>query len=272
MAAGHRRVILPEGWRRAHPGLSRRAVLTMLLGGAATLVCPRRAQAFGQAGLFQPRRLVHGPEVDVERESGLSQWSLELIRRTSAPARLDVARVAADDPKLLEEPFVVWFGRDEEVAFTASERRGLESYLRLGGILLVDDAEPVQGGFGRGARREIARILPESVPIRIDRNHVLFRTFYLLDRPSGRLADSPVVEVIVRGGLAQVIYLSQDLLGALAVRGDGRPLMAISPTQPRARELAIRWAVNLAMYVLCSDYKDDQVHAPWLMRRGVRTR
>jgi hypothetical protein len=25
------------------------------------------------------------------------------------------------------------------------------------------------------------------------------------------------------------------------------------------------------MYVLCSDYKDDQVHAPFLMRRRQRT-
>jgi hypothetical protein len=30
--------------------------------------------------------------------------------------------------------------------------------------------------------------------------------------------------------------------------------------------------VNLAMYVLCSDYKDDQVHAPWLMRRRAGLR
>jgi hypothetical protein len=33
------------------------------------------------------------------------------------------------------------------------------------------------------------------------------------------------------------------------------------------RERAIRLAVNIAMYVLCSNYKDDQVHAPFLMRR-----
>ena len=26
-------------------------------------------------------------------------------------------------------------------------------------------------------------------------------------------------------------------------------------------------AVNIAMYVLCSNYKDDQVHAPFLMRK-----
>ena len=33
------------------------------------------------------------------------------------------------------------------------------------------------------------------------------------------------------------------------------------------REHAIRLTVNIAMYVLCSNYKDDQVHAPFLMRR-----
>jgi hypothetical protein len=33
------------------------------------------------------------------------------------------------------------------------------------------------------------------------------------------------------------------------------------------RQQAIRLAVNIAMYVLCSDYKDDQVHAEELMRR-----
>jgi hypothetical protein len=38
------------------------------------------------------------------------------------------------------------------------------------------------------------------------------------------------------------------------------------------RELAIRLAVNIAMYVLCLDYKDDQVHAEELMRRRGRQR
>jgi hypothetical protein len=33
----------------------------------------------------------------------------------------------------------------------------------------------------------------------------------------------------------------------------------------------VRLAVNIAMYVLCSNYKDDQVHAPFLMRRRAST-
>ena len=44
---------------------------------------------------------------------------------------------------------------------------------------------------------------------------------------------------------------------------------ALNQTQ---RELAQRLAINLAMYVLCLDYKDDQVHAEELMRRRGRLR
>ena len=36
-------------------------------------------------------------------------------------------------------------------------------------------------------------------------------------------------------------------------------------------EYAVRLAVNLSMYVLCSNYKDDQVHAQALMRRRGRS-
>ena len=41
----------------------------------------------------------------------------------------------------------------------------------------------------------------------------------------------------------------------------------VTPGGEHQRERAIRLAVNIAMYVLCSNYKDDQVHAPVLMRR-----
>jgi hypothetical protein len=33
------------------------------------------------------------------------------------------------------------------------------------------------------------------------------------------------------------------------------------------REAAVRLGVNLVMYALCLDYKDDQVHAPFILRR-----
>ena len=64
-----------------------------------------------------------------------------------------------------------------------------------------------------------------------------------------------------------MIFSKHDLLGALARgAGDVHPLN-VTPGGEIQRQHAIRLAVNIAMYVLCSNYKDDQVHAPFLMRR-----
>ena len=63
--------------------------------------------------------------------------------------------------------------------------------------------------------------------------------------------------------------MEHDLLGALARSGEGFALET-EPGGLEQREHAMRLAVNIAMYVLCSDYKDDQVHAPFLMRRRAR--
>jgi hypothetical protein len=166
-------------------------------------------------------------------------------------------------------------------ALSATELRFLEKYLRLGGMLVVDDADPRSKAFGRSARREIARALPESPPVRLDATHVLYKTFYLIDRPIGRVLGPPHVEAIVRGKSAQVLFLEHDLLGALAEHGDGFALGLEpnagdeGPQSPLAgisvqRERAIRFAVNIAMYALCSDYKDDVVHAPFILKRRGR--
>jgi hypothetical protein len=189
--------------------------------------------------------------------------------------------VRVDRPALFREPFTVWCGSADVGALSAAELRYLERYLRLGGMLVVDDADPRSKAFGRSARREVARVLPESPPVRLDSSHVLYKTFYLLDRPVGRVLGPPYVEAIVRGKSAQVLFLEHDLLGALAEQGEGWALpVESSGDQERAsgvrgiadqRERAIRFAVNIAMYALCSDYKDDVVHAPFILkRRGQR--
>jgi hypothetical protein len=75
------------------------------------------------------------------------------------------------------------------------------------------------------------------------------------------------VQALVRGGEAQVIFTGDDLGGALARGASGLWEAPVVPGGDLQREHAIRLAVNIAMYVLCTNYKDDQVHAPFLMRR-----
>jgi len=250
----------------AHPRfrLSRRAVLAAL--AAAPL-----ARAFGQDGAFQPRILLTGKRApEAARSAGATSWSWELIRRTSAPARLTLSRIAADSTELLEEPFSVWFGADEVEPLSEPEVRGLRLYLNLGGVLFVDDSNPSLGAFGRSVRRELRRVLPESPVVRLPPQHVLYKSYYLLDGPVGRVEGPPYLEGIQSGKMACVLLSSHDLLGALAQeRGGGWTFPIESGTQDQ-RELAIRFATNIAMYVLCLDYKDDQVHAEELMRRRGR--
>src|SRR6185295_5803464 len=111
-------------------------------------------------------------------------------------------------------------------------------YLRLGGMLVVDDADPRSRAFARSARREIARVLPEAPPVRLESTHVLYKTFYLLDRPVGRVLGPPHVEAIVRGRNAVVLFLAHDLLGALGRRGEGWAF-AVEPGGQEQRERAI---------------------------------
>jgi hypothetical protein len=255
-----------------------------LLAGAAlgALFGSRNAFAFGEAGAFSARLLLAGKASDIgPRKNAPSRWGRELVRRTSAPARSAVEPVRVDRPAFFREPFGVWCGSADVGALSATEPRFLEKYLRLGGMLVVDDADPRSKAFGRSARREIARALPESPPVRLDAAHVLYKTYYLLDRPVGRVLGPPHIEAIVRGKSAQVLFLEHDLLGALAEQEDGFALGLEpnagdeGPNGPTAgfsmqRERAIRFAVNIAMYALCSDYKDDVVHASTIMRRRGR--
>ena len=246
---------------------TRRAALSLPLS-----LLPAQALAFGDGGAFHPRLLRAGNHASLGvRSSGAGRWSWELVRRTSAPARLVPSEVAADQPALQAEPFAIWAGDSDPGPLSASEVRGLMRFMRLGGVLVVDDSNPGLGAFGRGARRELARVLPESAPVRLDPGHVIFKTFYIVDRPVGRVLGPANVSAIVRGKNTQVIFLEHDLLGALARSGEGFAL-GTEPGGLEQREHAVRLAVNIAMYVLCSDYKDDQVHAPFLMRRRARQR
>jgi hypothetical protein len=230
-----------------------------------------RAAAFGQEGAFHAR-LLRTEQRDFTLElSAARHWSSELIRRTSAPGRLAAELLVPTTTELLREPFVIWSGTKDEGPLSARAIRSLREYLRMGGILLVDDREPSIGQFSLGARRELGRILPESAIVKLPENHVLFKTFYIIDQPVGRVEGPGFVEAIVRGNTAQVLFLKNDLLGALA-RRDGTWAFPMMNGDSHSREMAIRFAINISMYVLCSDYKDDQVHAPFLMRRRHQRR
>jgi hypothetical protein len=257
------------------PTLARRTFGQAVLGILALAASPGRALAFGEEGAFNPRVLLTGnARWEGVRTTAPSRWAHELVQRTSAPARLNPTTVRADDPTLLAEPFAYWGGDSDVPPLTEREVGNLRRFIALGGILLVDDFAPAGAGegnaggfFGRAAKREMARVLPEGSPIAIGTENVVFKSFYLLRRAVGRVEGPPKLEAILRGGLPQVLFSSHDLAGALAQSASGIHPVAVSPGGEAQREQAVRLAVNIAMFVLCSNYKDDQVHAEHIMKR-----
>ena len=243
--------------------------LALLTASAAGLVAlPREAQAFGDEGAFDPRILLTGnARWEGVRTTAPARWSSELTSRTSAPARQSPGTVRADDPALLAEPFVVWGGDADVPPLTDREVDGLRRFIALGGILLVDDFAPETLAFSRAAKREIRRVVPEGSPIPIGPENVVFRSFYLVKRAVGRVEGAPKLEAILRGGLPQVVFSGHDLTGALARGPSGTHPLEVTPGGETQRERAVRLAVNIAMYVLCSTYKDDRVHENFLKRK-----
>jgi hypothetical protein len=246
------------------------------LAGPVALACalvglfPRTAPAFGDQGAFDARVLLTGGQTASPHTAAAGRWAWELVQRTSAPAKLRPTTVTPESPSLVTAPFLFWSGDSAAPPLGSSEIAGLRRFLALGGVLFVDDAAPAEGGpgaFGLSARRELARVLPDAAPVTLPRDHVIFRTFYFLHRAEGRVLGPPSLDAIVRSGAAQVIFSSHDVGGALARGPAGAWELPVVPGGDAQRERAIRLAVNVAMYALCSNYKHDQVHAPFLMRR-----
>lgn len=202
--------------------------------------------------------------------SALGRWSYELMARTSAPARLSVDVVDAGSADVSKEPLLVWQGEATPRELSRPAVRHLREYLSLGGTLVVDGRGSAPGAFTEGVKKQLGRVVPEAAPVALAKTHVLFKSFYLLDGPMGRAANAGEVLGYTLGKNVQILVLECDLLGALAPGPGGQGYAFPISGGNRQRELAVRFAVNLGMYVLCTDYKDDQVHAPFLMRRRQR--
>ena len=69
------------------------------------------------------------------------------------------------------------------------------------------------------------------------------------------------------GKRAAVVYSQNDLAGAWSRDESGDYDYEVSPGGEPQRELAIRLGINVCMYALCLDYKDDAVHLPLIMKK-----
>jgi hypothetical protein len=246
---------------------TRRALLRGAAAAAVAALLPRGARALGRPAQLAIGQIQHGGNWN-PRPNALRRLGWELQRRTSIEPAPDAPVVRLDRPGLHQTPMLYLAGAGNLPPFAESERAALRRHLQYGGFLVVDSADGSDGsGFDGAIRRELAALLPAAPLQRIPRGHVLYKSFYLLDRQGGRLLVKPWLEGQLLDGRLAVVYSQNDLGGAWARSELGEWEYPCSPGGEAQRETAFRVGVNLAMYGLCTDYKDDAVHLPFILRR-----
>ena len=201
------------------------------------------------------------------RPTALKRWAWELEARTSLEPQIEPASPRSVDAELFHHPLLLLSGDQAFAPPTDAEVSRLRRFLTFGGFLLIDSAEGrAAGGFDSSVRKLLARVLPTDLPQRVAEDHVLWKTFYLLQSPAGRIMAAPYVEAVERDKRIVVLYNQNDLCGALARDGFGRYEHEVIPGGETQREHAIRFAVNITMYALCLDYKQEQAHIEFILR------
>ena len=246
----------PIGWGR----------VVMLLGLMAVTVHPRSVQ-----GLEPPGNMIHLAWLKVpgsgDPSSALAAWAQEIRLRTSVDIATQAIGIRPEDPAIFHYPLLYWSG-DKAVAKLSDQAvANLRLHLSTGGLLVVDNVGRTEANsaFDTSIRAELQRIFPQPMQ-RLNSGHVLFRSFYRLDQPVGRRADTRELEGIRVSNHYVVLYTRNDLAGALQRSQFGGFALSAVPGGESQREQAFRLAVNLVMYALCLDYKDDHTHVMHLLR------
>lgn len=224
--------------------------------------------------------------VDEASRLGLATLTRSLTARTALspgePAGIDPAR-----DELAFFPLIYWpvVAERPQPGQAAATRIG--EFMRHGGTVLFDTRDALNQRPGGPAtpeslwlRRLLADVdVPELEPV--PRDHVVTKTFYLLDSFVGRTTVGQTwIEALPPAGedggqrparsgdsVSPILITSNDLAAAWAADASGKPLYPLTPGAPRQREMAIRGGVNIVMYTLTGNYKADQVHVRDLLER-----
>jgi len=225
------------------------------------------------------------PRVDKISGQGLYSLSETLARRTSfVPSEPQAIDPAHDE--LSFYPLIYWPVAPDRPQPGPEVARRIEAYMKQGGLVLFDTRDAslqFDKGPSTPAQRWLQTFLkdvdlPPLEPA--PKDHVVNRTFYLLDGFVGRTENGQtLIEALppesekegrparAGDGVSPIIIASNDLAAAWAGDQAGDGLYPLDPGGAHQREMALRGGVNIVMYTLTGNYKADQVHVPELLER-----
>ncbi|WP_206419860.1 DUF4159 domain-containing protein [Minwuia thermotolerans] len=278
-------------WLRGHHRFSRRSATASALLCAALTAGLVLAPATGhaqQAGEVDrsvvedalDMRLAYVVTGDdrVDRMSAAGMFGLnEILRARTSVEPVEAAALDIERDELIFYPVVYWPMTESQPALSDRAVQKLDSYLRTGGLVLFDtrdDGSPIGRGSDAGPgtmrlRQLLSRI--DVGPLKsVDEDHVLGRSFYLMDVFPGRYSGGRVwvenLDSSANDGVSPLVIGGADWAAAWAMDDSGRPVAMLHGGGDQ-REMSFRFGVNLVMYALTGNYKADQVHLPAILER-----
>jgi hypothetical protein len=243
---------------------TRRAVLA---GALSTCFVPRTGWCIGDGSKIKIAQIRYSGNWNPRKMATLV-LAQEVRYRTSIDVQLKPITLKLTDKNLFYQPFAVLAGVGR-FRLSNKERAQLKKWIEGGGFMLIDNAGRTAPSvpFDQSVRATIERLFPGRKLAKIPPQHVLYRTFYVLDFPAGRAIHRPFMEGLFIDGRLAILYTQNDLLGALDRDQLGAWTYDVTPGGEVQREKAKRLAVNVVQYALCLDYKDDQVHLDYLLHQ-----
>ncbi len=238
-----------------------------LKAAGATLLVSPAAHAMGEDDRFTVGLLEYSGNFN-PRPTALRRLLLETEKVTNIRVNANELILKTSDRQLWNTPLLFWAGDRKFEPLSEDQVSTLRRYLQAGGMLIIDSSDGLDDGpFTQSVKRELLRIFPDRAIARIPKDHVVYKSFYLIEEPLGRLMISPHMLGVWDDERISVVLSSNDMLGAWARDSFGNWLYDCSPGQERQRDLSFRMGVNLLMYSLCINYKADQVHIPFILGR-----
>lgn len=235
------------------------------------------ASAIGPASLVGIGQLKHGGNWDPRPES-LRRLLWEIRKRTSIEVSRDATAIELESDAIFSHPFLVLTGEGPMPEWSEKAIQNLTRHLRFGGFLYIDAPSP-QDPFTLSVKREIEKLrkaltgtqdLQQPLFQKINKAHVLFKSFFLLKHVVGRQTHDAGVYGLEMDQRLVLAMTQNDVLGAYERDRLGGWVYSCEPGGERQREMAIRFGVNLIMYATCLDYKSDQVHIPFILKKRRR--
>ena len=223
---------------------SRRQLLLRALS-ACGAGASARALAFGKSAEVGVGQVQYRGDWNA-RPAALRRLLWETAKRTSIMAAREPTPVRIGSRALFDQPLLMLSGAGPFPKLSSKEREALARHLRYGGTLWVDAQGP-DTAFMKDVRETIAALFPTS--------------------PLRPLSKEHGVEL---AGRAPVLITQNDVLGAYERDRFGTWRFTCEPGGSDQRERAFRFGVNVMMYATCLDYKADQVHIPFILKKKRR--